>query len=75
MDHHLVDQDGAEPSGNSIAVGNLLRLAVAVDRNDYHDKAARTLRLFGERLSKIPLSLPEMVTALQLHDNSPTEVK
>jgi uncharacterized protein YyaL (SSP411 family) len=68
------EQDGAEPSGNSIAVGNLERLAVAVDRSDYRDQARRTLCLFQDRLAKIPVSLPEMVAALQLHQGSPTEV-
>ncbi|XP_046456070.1 spermatogenesis-associated protein 20-like isoform X2 [Daphnia pulex] len=68
------EQDGAEPSGNSIAVGNLERLAVAVDREDYRDQARRTLCLFQDRLAKIPVSLPEMVAALQLHQGSPTEV-
>ena len=71
----LLEQDGAEPCGNSIAVGNLERLAVAVDRSDYHDKAGRTLCLFQERLAKIPVTLPEMVAALQLYEQSPTEVR
>jgi hypothetical protein len=70
----LLEQDGAEPCGNSIAVGNLERLAIAVDRSDYHDKAGRTLCLFQERLAKIPVTLPEMVAALQLYEQSPTEV-
>lgn len=55
-------------------MGNLERLAVAVDRADYHDKAGQTLRLFGERLTKIPLSLPEMAASLLLYEESPTEV-
>ncbi|XP_045035802.1 spermatogenesis-associated protein 20 isoform X1 [Daphnia magna] len=68
------EQDGAEPSANSIAVGNLERLAIAVDRSDYHDKAEQTLCLFQDRLAKIPLSLPEMASALLLYEESPTEV-
>lgn len=56
-------------------MGNLERLAVALDRSDYHDKAGRILCLYGERLAKIPLSLPEMVAALQLYQDTPTEVK
>jgi len=68
------DQDGAEPSGNSIAVGNLERLSVLVDWPEYHESAARILRLFGDRLTKVPISLPEMVSGLMLHQDSPTEV-
>lgn len=70
----ISEQDGAEPSANSIAVGNLERLAIAVDRSDYHDKAEQTLCLFQDRLAKIPLSLPEMASALLLYEESPTEV-
>lgn len=68
------DQDGAEPSGNSIAVGNLERLSVLVDWPEYRESAARILRLFGDRLTKVPISLPEMVSGLMLHQDSPTEV-
>lgn len=68
------DQDGAEPSGNSVSAGNLVRLAVLVDRIEYQDKAGRLLRLFSERLAKVPISLPEMLSALVLYNDSPSEV-
>ena len=68
------DQDGAEPSGNSVSAGNLVRLAVLVDRIEYEEKAGRLLRLFSERLAKVPISLPEMLSALVLYNDSPSEV-
>ena len=48
-DHRLVlrmkdDYDGAEPSGNSVAVLNLLRLAQMTDRDGFRESADRTLR-------------------------------
>lgn len=70
----FIDQDGAEPCGNSVAVHNLLRLAAYLDRQDLRDKAGRTLAAFSERLRQIPVSLPEMVSALMFYHESPTQV-
>ncbi|KAJ8986107.1 hypothetical protein NQ317_005577 [Molorchus minor] len=68
------DQDGAEPSGNSVSVHNLIRLAAYLDREDLRDKAGRTLTAFSDRLNSIPIALPEMVSALMFYHNSPTQV-
>ncbi|KAL3273041.1 hypothetical protein HHI36_014497 [Cryptolaemus montrouzieri] len=68
------DQDGAEPCGNSVSVHNLLRLAAYLDRQDLRSKAGRTLTTFSERLKTIPIALPEMMSALLLYHNSPTQV-
>ena len=46
------DYDGAEPSGNSIAVLNLLRLAAITGREDFRQSAERTLRAFGPCLAR-----------------------
>ena len=35
------DQDGAEPSGNSVSCLNLLRLAAYTENSDYKLKASR----------------------------------
>ena len=43
------DYDGAEPSGNSVALLNLLRLAHFTDRADYREAAERTLRALGAK--------------------------
>lgn len=68
------DQDGAEPCGNSVSVHNLIRLAAYLDRQDLKSKAGRTLTAFSERLKALPIALPEMVSALLLYHNSPTQV-
>ncbi|XP_078510561.1 spermatogenesis-associated protein 20 isoform X2 [Lissotriton helveticus] len=58
------DQDGAEPSGNSIAAMNLLRAAAYTRNSDWIKKAEKLLTAFSERLLKIPVSLPEMARAV-----------
>ncbi|XP_042889335.1 spermatogenesis-associated protein 20-like isoform X3 [Penaeus japonicus] len=68
------DQDGAEPSANSVSVGNLLRLSPLLDRADYKEKAEAIFRLFAERLNKIPIALPEMTTALLIHNKPPVQI-
>uniref|UniRef100_A0A8C3N9T8 Spermatogenesis-associated protein 20-like TRX domain-containing protein n=1 Tax=Geospiza parvula TaxID=87175 RepID=A0A8C3N9T8_GEOPR len=57
------DQDGAEPTPNSVAVTNLLRAACYSGHMDWVEKAGKILAAFSERLQKIPITLPEMVRA------------
>ena len=45
------DYDGAEPSGNSVAVMNLLRLAQMTNRADFRESAERTLARLRRRAS------------------------
>ena len=46
------DYDGAEPSGNSVAVFALLKLAAITGRDDFREPAEATLQLFASRLSQ-----------------------
>src|SRR5664280_1321534 len=62
-DHRLVlrvkeDYDGAEPSGNSVAVMNLVRLARMTNRADFRESAQRTLAAFASRLSVAQVAIP-----------------
>lgn len=57
------DQDGAEPSPNSIAVTNLLRASSYSGHKEWVKKAGQILTAFSERLLKIPVVLPEMARA------------
>jgi hypothetical protein len=59
------DYDGAEPSGNSVAVRNLLRLAQITNRAEFRDAASRTLGAFHSRLSAVPSTAPEMLAACE----------
>ncbi len=61
------DYDGAEPSGNSVAIMDLLRLGRITDRKDFTVAAEKTLRLFSTRLEQMPEAVPYM---LQVFDFS-----
>ena len=57
------DYDGAEPAGNSIAAGALLRLAGYTQTESYREAALRILSGFAARLNQQPLTLPQMLCA------------
>jgi len=56
--------DGAEPSGNSVAVDNLIFLAGELDRPDYLDKASRTIGSISGLLLRAPSAAPRMLVAV-----------
>jgi uncharacterized protein YyaL (SSP411 family) len=58
------DYDGAEPSGNSIALLDLLRLTHLTDRADYRETAARTLQALMPKMANQPVAVPQMLVAL-----------
>ncbi len=60
-------QDHATPSGNSMAVTALLRLAKLTGRDDLRDKAETTLRLFGGLMAEAPNAAGQMLVALDFH--------
>jgi uncharacterized protein YyaL (SSP411 family) len=66
--------DGAEPTGNSVAAMNLLRLAQITDDKDFKEKAERTLLAFGELLQKQPAVMPQMVAAYDFSIDKPIQI-
>ena len=58
------DYDGAEPSGNSVALLDLLRLAHFTDRPDFRAAAERSLRALGPKINSQPVAVPQMLVAL-----------
>jgi uncharacterized protein YyaL (SSP411 family) len=56
--------DGVEPSPNSVAAMNLLRLWQISDQESYKDKANKTLVAFGAGLEQRPEAMPYMMSAL-----------
>jgi len=70
-DPHLIlrlknDYDGAEPSGNSIAISNLLRLSRLTERDEYSAPAMRALRSIGSRAATAPEAVPQLLAAIEL---------
>jgi uncharacterized protein YyaL (SSP411 family) len=57
------DYDGAEPSGNSIALLDLERLAHLTDRAEYRGTAERTLRALSPKMAGQPVAVPQMLVA------------
>jgi uncharacterized protein YyaL (SSP411 family) len=58
------DYDGAEPSGNSVAVLALLRLAAITGRKEYAAAAEKTLHLLTPRLHDLPQAVPHLLLGL-----------
>jgi uncharacterized protein YyaL (SSP411 family) len=68
------DYDGAEPSGNSIAVANLLRLAQITNSDRYRQSAARSFSALGSRLSTVPAAVPQLMAACEFVIGGPREI-
>jgi len=68
------DYDGAEPSGNSIAVRNLLRLARMTNRDDFRESAERAFAAFGSRISHTPVAVPQILAACEWALADPREI-
>ena len=68
------DNDGAEPSANSIAVRNLARLGALLHRDDWLALARRTARAFGPQLERAPLAMPQMLASAGWLDGSPKQI-
>ncbi len=68
------DYDGAEPSGNSVAASNLLRLARMTDRKDFRESADRLLRAFSKRVEASPVSAPQMMAAYEFAMSKSKEI-
>ena len=60
------DYDGAEPSGNSMAVLNLCRLSALTSNHRYRPIADKTLAAFSGSIKRSPRSLPKMLAGLDL---------
>ncbi|KAL5701127.1 dTMP kinase [Ranunculus cassubicifolius] len=63
------DYDGAEPSGNSVAIVNLVRLASVVSGDKaehYRQTANHTLAVFESRLNELAMAVPLMCCAADM---------
>ena len=68
------DYDGAEPSANSVAVLNLLRLSQMSGNQEWAGMAERTLKAFQSRLMASPPSMPQMMVAVDFYLDKPKQV-
>jgi len=69
------DYDGAEPAPSSVAAMNLMRLAViSGDEQGFKDRARRTVLAFQSQWSQMPQALPQMLCALELILEPPSQV-
>jgi hypothetical protein len=68
------EHDGAEPSNQSVAVLNWLRLSHILGAQQVRDRAEQTLASVGHMLHKAPSAAPLMVCALGFALQEPTHV-
>jgi uncharacterized protein YyaL (SSP411 family) len=66
--------DGALPSGNAVAVMNLLRLAEFTTNDDYRQRAARATAAFAAIFDRNPQALSEMLLALDFSLDATREI-
>ncbi len=67
-------RDSAIPSGNSVALLNLLRLATMLDRKDYLARAQATLRAFAGNVQRSPFGFDRLLAAVDWHHAPRREV-
>jgi uncharacterized protein YyaL (SSP411 family) len=58
--------DGAVPAGNSVAAGNLIKLARLTGRPDLEEQAGRILTAFSRAVSDAPAACTQLLQALDL---------
>jgi uncharacterized protein len=68
------DEDGAEPSANSVTALNLLRLAEMTGREEFRELALDTIRHYSVAMERNPTSLPLMLVALDTALSPPIKV-
>ncbi|MBK5293730.1 MAG: thioredoxin domain-containing protein [Acidobacteriia bacterium] len=78
-DPHLIlrmddGYDGAEPSGNSIAVLNLLRAAEYTDGAEMRQSASKALSAFSTRIQADPEGYPRMLAAFLFQQSKPKQI-
>ncbi len=68
------DYDGAEPSGNSVAVLALLKLAEITGEASYREVADKTLAYFAGRMKEMGVAVPYMMMAADFAAAHPNRV-
>ena len=68
------DYDGAEPSPNSLAALNLVRLSALLAKDSYKAQAEKIFALFGNTLQSSASAVPVMSMAFDLHHRGKTQI-
>jgi len=68
------DNDGTEPSPNSVAARNLLRLAQIRDAREWRERAEKTINAFSPVLGRMPTAMPQMLVALDYLLGKPRQI-
>ena len=66
--------DGAEPSANSVAAMNLLRLAEMANRPAWRERADHVFGAFSRQIEHAPETLPQMICAADFALSKPRQV-
>jgi hypothetical protein len=66
--------DGSIPSGNSVAVRDLLRLYHYTGNSSYLEKAETVLRLFAEPMAQQPFGFASMLGVVDFYAQQPLEI-
>ena len=66
--------DGATPSGASMAIHSLLRLAKHLDKPEFHDKAVETLLLYSHQMEGMPSGSGQLLCELAFLLSTPKEI-
>ncbi len=66
--------DASVPSGNSVALHDLLRLYHYTHRSVYLDRAEAMLRLFADAMAQQPFAFANMICALDFYARPPCEI-
>ena len=66
--------DGSIPSGNSVAVHDLLRLYHYTGQGTYRERAEAALRLFAGAMREQPFGVANMLCALDFQSRGPREI-
>ena len=68
------DYDGVEPSPNSVAVLNLLRLSQMTGNEKWRKMAKKSIQAFWKRLETAPHTMPQMMAAVHFLMDKPKQI-
>ncbi|MCH7825989.1 MAG: thioredoxin domain-containing protein [Acidobacteria bacterium] len=68
------DYDGAEPSPNSVAALNLLRLWQLFDRDEWRARADESIGSYADSFAQGPSGLPQLAVALDFAVSKPKQI-